>query len=445
MAATRTLVMEAVDRLNWQVTIGDVAGQTGLALDNARQELMSLARDAGGQMHVSDRGDILYTFERNYRAILNRRANASRYAVLRRKLWQGFLSGLRLSFGVILVLSILVAIGIIIALQIAAQSSQSGDRNRSGSFGSRRGGGIFIPNLWIGNPFWHYSTRSRYRRGRFAPGSLNRNQFDRARSTSSGNESELNFLEAVYSFIFGDGNPNADLEERSDRAIANTIRAQGGVITGEQVLPLLPEAPAKDQMEYEDYMLPVLVQFDGQPQVSDRGEIVYQFPELQAVADSVKQSTQLPAQLKEQPWSFSQASSGQLMLAGGLGLVNLVLWSGLQAAVIDVAALSGLSGGFVGFVFGIFFTYGLLFLGIPLVRWFALQRRNQKVEARNRQRLTWADNSKSPAVASKLAFAREFVEQHVVSDDSTIYSTIPDIEGAIDHGDLDSLESGAIS
>ncbi|MEM9513087.1 MAG: hypothetical protein AAF978_10485, partial [Cyanobacteria bacterium P01_E01_bin.48] len=359
MAATRTLVMEAVDRLNWQVTIGDVAGQTGLALDNARQELMSLARDAGGQMHVSDRGDILYTFERNYRAILNRRANASRYAVLRRKLWQGFLSGLRLSFGVILVLSILVAIGIIIALQIAAQSSQSGDRNRSGSFGSRRGGGIFIPNLWIGNPFWHYSTRSRYRRGRFAPGSLNRNQFDRARSTSSGNESELNFLEAVYSFIFGDGNPNADLEERSDRAIANTIRAQGGVITGEQVLPLLPEAPAKDQMEYEDYMLPVLVQFDGQPQVSDRGEIVYQFPELQAVADSVKQSTQLPAQLKEQPWSFSQASSGQLMLAGGLGLVNLVLWSGLQAAVIDVAALSGLSGGFVGFVFGIFFTYGL--------------------------------------------------------------------------------------
>lgn len=438
MAAARTLVMEAVDRLNWQVTLGDVAGQTGLALDPARQELMALARDADGHMHVSDRGDILYTFQRNYRSILNRRANASRYAVLRRKLWHGFLYGLKLSFGVILLVSIVIAIVIIIALQVAAQGDRSGSRDR----GSSRGGGMFIPNLWIGNPFWHSRTRPRYRRGSFDRGQFDRTRFDHARSQSGDNDSDLNFLEAIYSFIFGDGDPNAELEARSDRAIANTIRAQGGVITGEQVLPLLAEPPAKDQMEYEDYMLPVLVKLDGQPQVSDRGEIIYQFPELQAIADDVKTSAHLPARLEEDPWEFSQASSGQLMLAGGLGLVNLILWSTLQASVADVAALSGLSGGFVGFSFGVFFAYGLLFLGIPLVRWFALQGRNQKVTSRNQQRQTWSEASRSPDVARKLTFAKEFARQHVVTGDSTIYSTIPDIEGATDR---DSLESGRVS
>ncbi|MEO1131867.1 MAG: hypothetical protein AAFX40_04075 [Cyanobacteria bacterium J06639_1] len=438
MAEARTLVMEAVDRLDWQVTVGDVAGQTGLALDTSRQELMTLARDAGGQMHVSDRGDILYSFERDYRSILDRRISADRAAALRRKLWNGFLYALKLSFGILLIVSILVAIGIIIALQVAAQSS-NGDR---GGRGNSRRGGIFIPNLWIGNPFWHFH-RPRYGSWRQERSPV------QAQTHSQG--SDLNFLEAVYSFIFGDGDPNADLSDKSDRAIANTIRTQGGVLTGEQVLPLLPKPPEKDQLEYEDYMLPVLVKFDGQPHVSDRGEIVYQFPELQTVADDVAERSRPPALLEEDRWGFSQASSGQLMLAGGLGLANLALWSTLQASALEVASLSGLSGGLVGLIFGIFFAYGFLFLAIPTVRWFALQRRNQLVEARNQQKQTWADLSRSPEVSRKLSFARQFARQHVVSGDETIYSTVPDIEGAIDDprledsGDRRDLESGVRS
>ncbi|MEO0853859.1 MAG: hypothetical protein AAFY15_10215, partial [Cyanobacteria bacterium J06648_11] len=382
------------------------------------------------------RVDILYAFERDYRSILDRRASADRAAALRRKLWQGFLYALKLSFGVILIVSILVAIGIIIALQVAAQSGE-GDRGRSSS----RRGGIFIPNLWIGNPFWHY-RRPRYGGWRE----------DRAavQTHTDSQGSNLNFLEAVYSFIFGDGNPNAELPDESDRAIAKTIRAQGGVLTGEQVLPLLPNPPERDQLEYEDYMLPVLVKFDGQPQVSDRGEIVYQFPELQTVADDVTERSRPPALLEEAQWAFSQASSGQLMLAGGLGLANLVLWSTLQASALQVASLSGLSGGLVGFVFGAFFAYGFLFLAIPLVRWFALQRRNQVVGARNRQKQDWAERARSPEVARKLSFAQQFARQHVVSGDETVYSTVPDIEGAIDDprlgesGDRRNLESGAL-
>jgi len=40
-------------------------------------------------------------------------------------------------------------------------------------------------------------------------------------------QSQLNFFEAIFSFLFGDGNPNANLEERRWQQIATVIRNNG--------------------------------------------------------------------------------------------------------------------------------------------------------------------------------------------------------------------------
>ncbi|MEN9231680.1 MAG: hypothetical protein Q6L68_12310, partial [Thermostichus sp. DG02_5_bins_236] len=345
--AAQTLVMDAVEQLGLRVTLGDIASSTGLALHEAKQELLNLAQKAEGHLQVSQQGEIAYVFPRGFRSILSRKEQQDRAAALRRKLWGGFLYGLRISFGIMLVVSIVLIILALIALQMAANRGDNNNRGRS-----RGGLGFYyFPNLWIGNPFWRPYPNYGYR-GYSGPA--------RPRPQE---KSELNFLEAVYSFLFGDGDPNADLEEERYALIAQVIRANGGVIAAEQVLPYLDVEPGSAALEYEDYMLPILIKFDGQPEVSEEGDIVYRFPELQVVAAERQPSLsakRIPGVLLEKRWAFSRATSGQLTLAGGLGVLNFFLAAILYGARGEVAAAAG-SNAFLAFIYpliGFLFLYG---------------------------------------------------------------------------------------
>lgn len=408
--ATQTLVMDAVEQLGLRVTLGDIASSTGLALHEAKQELLNLAQKAEGHLQVSRQGEITYVFPPDFRSILKRKEQQDRLAALRRRLWGGFLYGLRISFGILLVVSIVLIVLALIALQMASSREQD---NRSRSRGI---GFYYFPNLWIGNPFWDpypyygsYSGRTRPRQPQ---------------------KSELNFLEAVYSFLFGDGDPNANLEEERYALIGQLIRANGGVIAAEQVLPYLDVEPGSPALEYEDYMLPILLKFDGQPEVSEDGDIVYRFPELQ-VAASERKPKGIPEVLREKPWVFSRATPGQLTLAGGLGVLNFFLAAILYGAREEVAAAAG-SNAFLAFIYpliGFLFLYGTLFLAVPAVRWLTLQIRNQGVERRNRVRQLWREHLQHPteALLRKLNFARRFRRQEVVPESDTIYSTDRDL------------------
>lgn len=55
----------------------------------------------------------------------------------------------------------------------------------------------------------------------------------------------MGFLESVYSFVFGDGDPNTGREKKQLAAVAAAARRNGGVLTAEQMAPLL------DPPEYE--------------------------------------------------------------------------------------------------------------------------------------------------------------------------------------------------
>lgn len=82
--------------------------------------------------------------------------------------------------------------------------------------------------------------------------------------------------EAIFSILFGDGNPNADLEERRWRCIAALIRSQQGVLIAEQLRPYLDQCAGG--VESEDDVPPASVRFNGQPQVSPEGDLVYWVP-----------------------------------------------------------------------------------------------------------------------------------------------------------------------
>lgn len=403
--APNPAIMQAVEKLNYRVTVGDVATQAGLNIEMANQGLLALATDAGGHLQVAETGDIVYLFPRNFRNVLQ-----SKYFKLRLQEWWNKVSSvlfylIRISFGIVLIASIAL---ITIAITMILASLSDRDDNGGGGFG----GGIgffYFPDL-----FWFFSPN--YNTGYRSHGSGRRQR----------EKSDLNFLEAVFSFLFGDGNPNANLEERRWQEIATVIRNNDGAVVAEQITPYLDDIGENYQQEYEDYMLPVLTKFNGKPEVSPEGEIVYYFPELQVTAKQIN-SQSIPVFLREFSWRFSKATSSQVMLSAGLGGVNLIGALMLGSLLRD-GTIAAQIGGLVAFAQGIYWlllAYGIGFLAIPLIRYFWIQWRNDKISDRNRQRQSRAKliASADENLQQKINFAHQFATNTVIGKDNLAYST----------------------
>ncbi len=405
--APNPAIMQAVEKLGYRVTVGDVATQAGFNVELASQGLLALASDAGGHLQVAESGDIVYEFPRNFRSILRNKYFRLQLQEWWQKVWKVLFYLIRISFGILLIASIIL---IYVAIIIIITSSQS-DRDNNDRGGNIGGGFFYFPDLfWYLSPNY-YNTRHREQR---------REQ----------QKSDMNFLEAVFSFLFGDGNPNANLEERRWQEIATVIRNHEGAVIAEQIAPYLDNVGEGYAQEYEDYMLPVLTRFNGKPQVSPEGQIIYYFPELQVSASQGRQKS-VPAYLEEFPWRFSAASSGQLLLSAGLGVVNfvgaLILGSLLQDGTI-AAEIGGLVALVQG-IYGLLLAYGVGFLAIPLVRYFWIQWRNGKITERNRARIYRANQlaRADDPLQQKIAFAQQFADEKVIGQEDLVYSSDKDL------------------
>lgn len=177
-------------------------------------------------------------------------------------------------------------------------------------------------------------------------------------------------------------------------------------------------------------MLPVLSRFNGQPVVSPEGQIVYHFPDLQVTA-SKRRSRSIPDYLEELKYRFSAATSGQIMLSAGLGVLNFVGVLILGNLLADGTVAAEL-GGIVAFVQGIFLLllgYAMAFLGVPLVRYFWIQWRNRKISDRNQKRQARARQvaNADAALQQKIAYADQFAAETVIEQQDLIYTTETDL------------------
>ncbi|NEQ48842.1 MAG: hypothetical protein F6K11_01745 [Leptolyngbya sp. SIO3F4] len=396
-------IMKAVETLEYRVTAGDVAAKTGLNISQAEAGVLALASATQAHMQVAETGDIAYEFPRQFRAILRNQYWQLRWQEIWAKIWAVLFYLIRISFGIILILAVVLVFAAIIAIQIGMQS-QRDDDNRGGY-----SGGIgFSPWLWIGNDWFYwfsYGPRRRYDRYGQVGGGRDRNRHD------------LNLLEAIFSFLFGDGDPNKNLDERRWGAIATVIRNNQGAVTAEQLAPYLDNAKLDDDLE--DYIIPALSRFNGRPKVSPQGDLVYYFPELQVTARDYKPQS-VPAFLKETKRRFTSASSDQVAIAIGLGTLLVVgsIYLGYIAA--------GWTTGFIGLIYSLcdlFLAYGIAFLGIPAVRYFRMKQQNQKIETRNIQRQSLVDKT----IQHKLDYAKQFAIETIVGKDNLAYTTETDL------------------
>lgn len=414
----RKRTMDAVDRCGGRVTIGDVASIAGLNLNQAQKALQALAADSNGFLEVSDEGDILYVFPKDYRSRLAAKSFRIKAEPLFEKAKAAGEYLIRVSFGTALIASIVIVYTTIIAL---VTSSRSDDDNRG-----RRGGRSYDSGVtFYFNPvdlFWYWDPYY-YRRRRL--------QVD---------DDKMNFIESVFSFVFGDGDPNQGIEEERWKLIGQYIASNGGVVAAEELAPYLDIDSTDRPKDDESYILPVLLRFDGQPEVDDKGNILYRFPSLQKTASQKSKRKEYVGRrwadwvgfdkfFKEKKWQFSKTGASERAMVIGLGGLNLfgVIILGTMLKDMAVAPSSFIK--FVADIFPLLTIYAGSFFAIPLVRWFFISKKNADIEKRNKARQQCAQVLDLPdtTLRQKLFSARDMAQKTVIGQDQIVYSTDKDL------------------
>ncbi len=396
-------LLQSIERLQYQATPGEFAVQAGLPLATVERDLQQLAIAVGGHLQVATTGEIVYKYPSNFRTILYNKSVWLQVKKYTDFMWKVAFYLIRVSFGLALLASLSIVVLTILIFTIATMlSDNDGGGIDFGDWGSGGGGS----SSW-GGTWWYFD---------WGGSSTPAETVDPIEKEKK----QLNFLGAVFSFLFGEANPNANLEELRWRSIGQVIRKNQGAITAEQVAPYLEEALPQS----EDHILPVLVRFNGIPEVSEIGDIVYRFPDTQTIAKQRK-FKHLPPYLQEKSRRFSGATSEQVGLICALGALNFAGIFFIGALLKGAAAFGFLA--LVGSIYSLLAVYAVGFVTIPVIRLLWLQWTNRKINTRNekrRQRLTWLH---SEDATRKLGFAEQFQVQRTLSETDMVYNTEEDL------------------
>jgi hypothetical protein len=393
--------LKSIEQLQYQTTPGELATQSGLPLATVERDLQQLAIAVGGHLQVSTSGEIIYKYPANIQGILRKKFLWLQVKSWLETAWKILFYIIRISFGLLLLASFAIIALSLLLITLATLFSNDGDGVDLGGIGDVGDVGFGDwGSIWI----FDWGSSSHY-----------------TEPVGPEEVRELSFLGAVFSVLFGDGNPNAKLEELRWRSIGQTIRKNRGVITAEQVAPYLENVSPHS----EDHILPVLLRFNGQPEVSPIGDIVYRFPDVQAISQKQK-FKRLSSYLEEKTWQFSAATHSQRWQIGLLAAFNC---SGALALGWILKGMSTVGGllGFAASIYWILLIYAVGFVAIPIGRLIWLQWVNNKISTRNNQRRRQVALLNSEDVDRKLLFANEFRSEQLISAEDIAYRTDEDL------------------
>jgi hypothetical protein len=405
-------VIKAINDLGRRVTAADVATKTGLPLLVVSSELNKVASETGGHLQVATTGDIAYKFALGFQAAYLTHGIRKVVQEASSKMLQAAFFLVRISFGIALITSLLIIIVALILLTLWLNQMNNRDDD---------GGGFDIVDfvLWreiiYGLIWWNYDP---YRTYGWSGGQNPSRPYRVQNAQKSG---KSNFLFTCFSFLFGDGNPNRDLEERRWQLTAQAIKSHGGAVTAEQLAPYTGRDPNN-----EDGVLPVLVRFDGRPEVTEKGNIVYLFPSLQSTAAG-DEKTHVPSHLQERSIEFSQASNEELLPVIGLGAANC-LGSWWLLSIVRMFPNPYLEAHYLPLAI-VLVLYGTGFLLIPSIRWLVILLINSRIEKRNAKRESFAltlQNSDQNLQTKLLEAAALSSKNTLIDKKNIVYSTDQD-------------------
>lgn len=238
----------------------------------------------------------------------------------------------------------------------------------------------------------------------------------------------MNFLQAVFSFVFGDEETES-FESQRWKALGEMIASRGGVVCEEELRPyLLPEGGSGRPLH--SLVAPALTRLKGEAVLDENeGTLLFTFPEILSKsqdkgkssnaydylsAKKFRQKQEVPSvRLVEEPQKvFSRASPDQLLGVILLAAVNVGAVAYLNSLVSDPVTLVNMAkNNLLGLLNLIPFlnSYAAFFVTVPIVRWAVNAIRNMAIDARNairREAFEEAFVKPSAELSSRLKAAR---------------------------------------
>ncbi|KAI0563848.1 hypothetical protein FGB62_33g194 [Gracilaria domingensis] len=388
-------------------TVPDIAARCGLSVADVATQAAKLAALTRTPIDVTDTGDLAYRFPSNVRGLLRAASLRAKLRMAWQTVFPPLYSAVRLAFGALLILSIVVTFVAIAVLGSAASSSDDDRRSSRSNFMPVR---FFAPDIF--DIIWYSRATRHYRREK--------------------SPDEMSFLEAVYSFVFGDGDPNADVETRRYRTIAAIIRSNKGAVTAEQLAPYLDPTYNDGNVVDESFVLPVLQRFNGHPEVTEDGDIIYVFPDFLRSGTSSVEFVGSVSPLQEQLLSLTRATPVQTAMAVALGAVNVLGVLTLGAKLATVVAVTPDAVAFISFIKSIYpalATYATSFVLVPLFRWLRQMRLNSAIRERNAARQYASQKLARPdsSIRRKTRAAQQFAIKGGSTIGNVIYSSDRDL------------------
>lgn len=431
-----------------EATAMDVSLATGVSLEEAETSLARLMVDTNGSYEVRGEGDntrVVYRFPSN----VGLRARRRRWFECVREdvgvpIWDLAMGAAKVSFGVVLFVSLalvgLVVVAVAIAALVAHAQSGGGSRRRmprlrindlawmyylSGPYGYNP---FFSPFYAPRIPFWwwwmaarnarRYRGVQRRRREVWAEPYEAEEQPAPVVEDVEGQEpliatpAPTGVINIVYSFLFGDDIiPDAS----GWRKVGVVIKRNGCVVPAEFLAPYLPEPPTHDNFDHA--AAKAAVHFKGRPVPTDGPGFVFEFPRLRDLDDDDDDVRSY----QEQPQAFG-VTQDQALGCVCAGLVNLFGVSVIYLALDEGSTFQGILPPTFRVVrrvaerlFLFLVCYAVLFLLVPSLRFLYLRFVvNRRLHSRNAARLafrTYVDNQLLEP-DTKLAYKARFAKRH---------------------------------
>lgn len=371
--AVRQRVLDAVLQCGDTVSVAEVVSLTGLPTLEATLILNRLAWEKGGHLRVTETGGILYHFD----ADCTNKTALVRFAEISHRVGS-VLAGVlmhvfRLSFGLMLVLSLTIT-QIITSGGLAVLGAMTGV---TGSSASSRFNLLALLRGLVNS----YGSKSK-----------------RLKAVTG---FEL-FLESCFFFVFGPGDPNANAEDLNWKLLAHKIASCEGIIGEDEISPFLMNRSGRKRA---NEILKIVVHFDGIPECSDQGQIIFRFPSLQGISDTFKGDA--PLGLEEALWEFSGLGVTRTLPVAGMVYGNFALISGLNYVLQFLPWFGSLP--VILVTASAFWFYAGIIAMFPPCRFLLNVARNGPIKARNAARTAAARSLMEPdvAMASRL---KELVE-----------------------------------
>ena len=297
------------------LTVADAATRAGLSLRDAEKGLFYLLERYPSSLLTTDEGELVFRFENGLSRLRKSVSPVRRWLNKAGKALLGvgrFM--LRAWISVVLVGYALVFLALVIAL---AFSKQSDDDERGFGFEI----GYVLLRMVSEALFWTFHP--------FSPFAIHAYDTRRPqRRQRKKREQDIPFYEKVNRFLFGPAQPPVDPRGEEQRILAE-IRARQGRIGISDLMRISGES--KEIAETK--MARLMLDYDGEVEVSDEGGITYRFPALRKTAATDEHHASSPSapswakRLELGPLTGNSWSSNFLIAA--LNGVNLLgsLWA----------------------------------------------------------------------------------------------------------------------